>query len=196
MAQLRFESYTPGALAKYDEKALRREYSKLRSVAKKRLERLQAGGYTNTTAYKMNINRYITLDKVKSKKDLISRLSDVSRFVTARGGTVKGQKAIAKERISTLHESGYTFVNESNIKEFGNFMNFLKALFPKHPSADARIAQTLFSGYRTLRKKNMEPEQLQVVFEEWMEKNTPDSYLLRPAVTDIPESLRVKTPWD
>lgn len=195
MAVLKFKSYTPGALAKYDEKALRREYSRLRSTAKKALERLEAAGYTNTNVYRLNINRYITLDKIGSKKDLISRLSDVSRFVSSRAHMVRGQKAIAKERIATLHEHGYTFVNESNIREFGNFINFLKALFPKHPSADEHIAQTLFNGYRELRKKNIEPEQLQVIFEEWMEKNTPDVYYLKPPVTDIPENLKVKTPW-
>lgn len=195
MAQLRFESYTPGALAKYDEKALRKEYSRLRSVAQKSIQRLQQAGFTSTTAYKMNVNRYITLDKVKSKKDLISRLSDVSRFVTSRAHTVSGTKAIQRERISSLHSSGYTWVNSQNIKAFGEFMNYLKQLFPKHPSADPQTASTLFSGYRALRNRGLEPEQMQSLFTEWVQKNSPDSYFLRPAFTDIPESLRVPTPW-
>lgn len=195
MAQLRFESYTPGALAKYDEKALRREYSRLRSVAQKSIQRLQQAGFTNTTAYKMNVNRYITLDKVKSKKDLISRLSDVSRFVTSRAHTVSGTKAIQAERIESLHESGYTWINAKNIKAFGEFMNYLKMLFPKHPSADPQTASELFSGYRALRKRGFDPQKMQELFNEWLSKNSPDSYFLRPAFTDIPENLRVKTPW-
>lgn len=195
MAQLRFDSYTPGALAKYDEKALRKEYSRLRSVAQKAIQRLQQAGFTNTTAYKLNVNRYITLDKVKSKKDLISRLSDVSRFVTSRAHTVSGTKAIQKERITSLHASGYTWVNSQNIKAFGEFMNYLKQLFPKHPSADPQTASTLFSGYRALRNRGLEPEQMQSLFTAWVQKNSPDSYFLRPAFTDIPENLRVKTPW-
>lgn len=196
MAQLRFESYTPGALSRMSERELRREYSRLRSVAKKSLERLKAGGFEKTTAYKLNVNRYVTLANVRNKKDLVNRLSDLSRFVSSRAHTVSGMKAIQAERIETLQGSGYTWVNKTNIAEFGNFMNYLKQLFPKHPSADPQTASTLFSGYRALRRQGLDPEQMQAMFTEWVQKNTPDSYLLRPAFTDIPAGLRVKTPWD
>lgn len=195
MAQLRFESYTPGALSHKSERELRKEYSRLRSVADKAIKRLRQAGFTNTTAYKMNVNRYIKLAEVKSKKDLVSRLSDLSRFVSSRAHTVSGTKAIQKERISSLHASGYTWVNSQNIKEFGEFMNYLKQLFPKHPSADPQTASTLFSGYRALRNRGLEPEQMQELFTEWISKNSPDTYFLRPAFTNIPENLRVKTPW-
>ena len=196
MGVLHFESYLPSELAKMPEREIRKEYSRLRSIARKRLQRLSEGGYEMTTAYRMNQNRYRTLKELNdSPKQLAERLSDLSRFISARSSTVTGQKGIEQDRITSLHEAGYTWINRKNIKAFGEFMNYVKALFPKHPSATPELADQLFSGYRILRKREFSPESMQKLFVQFVEKQTPDSYYLQPSFKDIPAGYRSKTPW-
>lgn len=196
MGVLHFESYLPSDLAKMPEREIRKEYSRLRSVAQKRLQRLSEGGYEMTTAYKMNARKFRKLSELgDNPKQLAERLSDLSRFISARSSTVTGQKGIETERLASLYESGYTWVNRSNLREFGQFMNYLKSLFPRHPSANAEQAAQLFSGYRALRQQAISPEQMQEQFMAFIERETPDSYLLQPTFKDVPAGYKAKTPW-
>ena len=196
MGVLHFESYLPSELAKMPEREIRKEYSRLRSVAQKRLQRLSEGGYEMTTAYRMNQNRYRTLKELNdSPKQLAERLSDLSRFISARSSTVTGQKGIETERLQSLHASGYEWVNKSNLREFGQFMNYMKSLFPRHPSASAEQAAQLFNGYRALRQQAISPEQMQERFMAFIERETPDRYYLQPSFKDIPAGYKSKTPW-
>lgn len=193
---LRFDSYLPSELSKMDTRSLRKEYSRLRDIAHKRLARMGESEFKTSTAYQLNVNKYKKLKNIRSEKELISRLSDLSRFVEARSSTVTGQKGIISDRLNTLHENGYNFVNRENLTEFGRFMNYIKALFPHHPSASAGDASTMFQGYRELRKSGIGGERMQELFMQFLEKQTPDSYLLRPAFAEVPSNAKYKTPWD
>ena len=104
------------------EKEVRAEYTRLRDISQKRLKRLKAAGYEDTQLYKQNAKRFKELKDIKSQSELSRRLSDLSRFIDYKGSTVTGQKQIMKKSLKTLHTHGYTFVNASNYKEFGLFM--------------------------------------------------------------------------
>ena len=194
---LTFDSYLPSELSKRDPRELRKEYTRLRDIAQKRLKTIGASEFKTSTAYQLNVNKYKKLRNMQSEKELISKLSDLSKFVSARSSKVTGQREIIKDRLNTLHESGYFFVNKENLKEFGTFMNYIKALFPQHPSArDGGEAATMFQGYKELRNKDISAADMQELFVAFLEKNIPDSYLLKPAFTDIPSTVKKKTPWD
>lgn len=193
--KFKYDAYTPYALSQHTEKELRKEYSRMRDTAQKRLKRLKAGGFDTTAVYKLNVNRYKKLKNIGSKKDLISRMSDMYRFLSSEASKLGGMHKIEEHRIKELHEGGYTWVNQTNIKEFGTFMNFIKALYPYHPSADAETARDLLEGYREVRQEAKNPEQMQKLFEAWMEKNTPDVYLLKPSFREIPAELQIPDPW-
>ena len=196
MASLKFDSYLPSDLTKRSEKELRAEYTRLRDIAVKRLKRLGASEYKSSAAYQINKNKFIKLGQMKNADELASRLSDLSRFVSARSSSITGQRGLERDRIMALQESGYDFVNKSNLREFGLFMNYLKSLFPRHPSADAETAQQLFTGYRELRGRAKSPEDMQELFMRFLEREAPNTYFLRPSFTDVPEHLKVKTPWN
>lgn len=193
MVKLSFDRYDPQALNKHDVKELRREYSRLRSIARKRLERLETSEYNETAAYRLNRNKYVPLTQIRGKteedhSELVNKLSALADFVTARSSTVSGQRSIEKERIETLHEHGYTFVNKGNLREFGEFMQFLKARYPHVPSADETELRALFKGYKVIRAQAINAEQVQLIFDRWQNEQRPNSYYLRPQFREIPAS--------
>lgn len=120
-------AYHPQALLEgYSEKELRREYSRLRSVARKRLERFAGSEFEDSNVYRYNKGKYVPLSQVSNKGELVHLLSDVARFLTAEGGSVSGQRAIRAKAISTWNEKGYTWINKSNYAAFARFLEFAR----------------------------------------------------------------------
>lgn len=118
-------AYQPQALQEgYSEKELRREYSRLRSVARKRLERFRGSEFEDSNVYRYNKGKYVPLSQVSNKVELVHLLSDVARFLTAEAGSVSGQRAIRDKAIATWNEKGYTWVNKSNYSAFARFLEF------------------------------------------------------------------------
>lgn len=166
-----FSWYTPSNLkAMLDaggdlEKEVRKEYTRLRDISQKRLKRLAAAGYANTDIYKKNIKHYPKLKDIKTKAELAQRLSDLSRFIASRMSTVKGIKDTRSHRIRTLHEHGFTFVNDSNYADFAEFMEFYREqlLDMEYDSGDAA---ELFG---VTVKHEIDPDKFKEDFEFWME---------------------------
>lgn len=145
--------------------AVRKEYTRLRDISQKRLKRLKAAGLADTQAYLRNYKHYPKLKDIKSDSELAARLSDLARFITAKGSTVSGQKDIMKKSLSTLHETGYTFVNEGNFRDFGKFMEEYRnqMLDMSYDSGDAADL------YGVVIKHQLDPEKVKVDFEFWLE---------------------------
>lgn len=181
-----FERYDPQSLKKKSEKELRKEYSRLRSIARKRLERLETSEYNESAAYRLNRYKFKPLAEIKNENELRNRLSAVADFLKSKRSTVTGQRAIDKQIVKKLHEHGYKFVNKSNLKEFGQFMEFLKARYPHVPSADETELKELFTGYKVIRSQAINPEQVQTLFDKWQNETRPDSYYLRASFREIP----------
>ena len=145
--------------------AVRKEYTRLRDISQKRLKRLKAAGLDDTQAYLKNYKHYPKLKDIKSDSELASRLSDLARFITAKGSTVSGQKDIMKKSLSTLHDTGYTFVNEGNFRDFGKFMEEYRhqMLDMSYDSGDAADL------YGVTIKHQLDPEKVKADFEFWLE---------------------------
>lgn len=145
--------------------AVRKEYTRLRDISQKRLKRLKAVGLDDTQAYLRNYKHYPKLKDIKSDSELAARLSDLARFITAKGYTVSGQKDIMKKSLSTLHDTGYTFVNEGNFRDFGKFMEEYRnqMLDMSYDSGDAA------NLYGVVVKHQLDQEKVKVDFEFWLE---------------------------
>lgn len=174
--------YTPSEIkAKLEaggdlEKQVRKEYTRLRDISQKRLKRLAAAGYTNTEVYQRNVKHYPKLKDIKSKSELAQRLSDLSRFVGSSQSTVKGIRSRDQKTLQSLKESGYDFVNESNLKDFGDFMEQYRAqlLDMDYDSGDAAEL------YRIVEKHNLDPDKVAQDF-EWYLDNLEKAAALRRA---------------
>ena len=145
--------------------AVRKEYTRLRDIAQKRLKRLAQAGYEETEAYKRNINHYPKLSEIKTDYELMGRLSDLSRFITAKGSTVSGRKEIEQKTLETLHSHGYNFVTSDNLWDFGKFMEEyrhqkLDMLYDSGDAADL---------YGLVEKHKIDPKQVEADFNLWLE---------------------------
>lgn len=166
-----FNWYTPSNLkamlegSKDLNREVRKEYSKLRDIARKRLQRLEAAGYTETEAYRRNVNHYPKLKDIKTKSELAQRLSDLSRFIASSQSTVSGIKEREQKVLERLHENQYNFVNESNLKDFGEFMEAYRdqMLDMEYDSGDAAEV------YSIIVKHKVDPEKVKEDFEYWLE---------------------------
>lgn len=104
------------------DKEMRAEYSRLRSIAQKRLKRFEGTEWTDTMVYKYNKGKYIPVKDIKNKTQMVSLLAELARFITAETGSVSGLNENRKRNVETLHEHGYTFVTKENFRNFAEFM--------------------------------------------------------------------------
>ena len=118
-----YDVYYPYRLKQMDEGALRKEYTRLRKIANKRLNRLQASTYKETDLAKEYAGGFALLADVK---DLPRELTQLARFVASERSSVTGLKRIDKQTVETLHQHGYTFVNAKNVGQFGAFMEEMR----------------------------------------------------------------------
>lgn len=144
---------------------VRKEYTRLRDISQKRLKRLSAAGYENTDVYKKNVKHYPKLKAIKTDSELAQRLSDLSRFVGSTQSTVRGLKEREKKVLKTLKKNGYKYVNESNLSDFGEFMEYYRdAMYDlEYDSGDAADL------YTVVEKNKLDPEKVKEDFDFWLE---------------------------
>lgn len=150
---------------KEGEKMVRKEYTRLRDISQKRLKRLRAAGFNKTDIYRKNVHHYKKLKDIKSKNELAQRLSDLSRFIESKRSTVRGMRDIRYKQLESLHETGYDFVTEHNLEQFGDYMEEYRdqLLDYEYDSGEAADA------YRVAEKHKIDPEKVKANFEFWLE---------------------------
>lgn len=113
-------SYVKNALStgsKTEVKALRQEYSRLRSIAEKRLARLKASEFVDSQIVREFDNSFKTLKDMKAPFDLAYGLSNLRRFLGRKASTVTGQRDTRQKAIETFHLHGFIGINEKNYDE-------------------------------------------------------------------------------
>ena len=118
------EYYNPQYLTNnYTPSEIRKEYSRVRAIAVKRLTRLAKGGFGETSVYKYNVFNTKKLSEL-TEKQIPLALSQLARFLDNPLSTVTGQKAQRMQKIEKLQSYGYD-VNEKNFQSFVDFMELL-----------------------------------------------------------------------
>lgn len=164
-----YDEYTPYNLwTNYDEKTLRGEYSRLRSIARKRLERLQNNPEFSGAQFVKNWGvGFPTLDNIgRNKMSLAAQLSRVSNFLNAQSSTVSGIKQTYAARLENYHSVGYEFIDRSNVVEFSNFLDYLRSQHILR-YADSDSAYEFFSGYKG---NSSNAQEMSSAFEKWVSR--------------------------
>lgn len=128
--KLREEWITPQlAKAKYPSDAvLRSEYSRLRSIAMKRLSRMQGKAEAAETLAQ-HAEGFPTLKEIGSDRaDVVTALGDLSRFLSAKRSSISGIRESNKRITAALQAKGIN-VNQKDLKDYGKFMNRMKRAF-------------------------------------------------------------------
>lgn len=121
-----YSEYNPYNLQKkpYDE--LKTEYKRLYKKVQARMKTFEKRGLTRARNYKRFMNS-LKPGQIKNQTQLSHELSSLARIEASQLSTYRGEKAYTKKVIQTLHETGYTFINESNIYDFADFMEEFRA---------------------------------------------------------------------
>lgn len=102
----KYDVYTPYKMEGMTEKQIRSEYSKLRSVANKRLQRLESAGIGMRA---MEGYKFPTIAQIKSssKSTVASELASVSRWLADYRSTITGEMQFISEFKEMMRGKGY-----------------------------------------------------------------------------------------
>lgn len=130
-------TYTSTGLKTLSDKELATEYSRVRREAQERLRSFQRSSNPDireagVVAEKAGL--YLNRAQIKAATETPREaramtedlLIDAYRFVSAKTSSVSGWKNTRSKQVESLQAAGYTFINESNIKWFAQFMDYFR----------------------------------------------------------------------
>ena len=141
------DDYTPLALElTWDMKDVRKEYSRLRSIWRKRYERLLKSDYSDINLVKDRpIQRYKQLKDITSDREIYHLLSELATIIASDRTTVTGLKKREKEQMKKINELyGAELQTHEDLLNFGHFMETLRD-FAVNRIYDSDFAVDLYS---------------------------------------------------
>ena len=123
------DDYTPLALElTWDKKEVRKEYSRLRSIWRKRYERLLKSDYKDINLVKDRpIQRYKQLKDISSDREIYHLLSELATIIASDRTTVTGLKKREKEQMEHINDVyGTELKTHEDLLNFGRFMEQLR----------------------------------------------------------------------
>lgn len=138
--------YTPYYLNKHTEAELRKEYSKLRSIVRKRQERLEKSEFAELPAVK-HYGKLPRVAQIKNKQQLVYALAEAKRFLH-EDISIARFKRERKGMIAKLNANGYEFVTKQNFLSYITFMETMRTT-AQNMHFDSEPIATLFEDVTT-----------------------------------------------
>lgn len=163
------EQYTPTGLQNVPTNQIKKEYTRLRDIAMKRLNRLAASKYAGYGKAQEFLHQYAPrFQKIKDipEKRLRSALADLRYFLESPYGSVSGYRDVRRKQLQTLQEHGYDFVNEDNLDDFQDFMQYVSS---------TELGRILYSPqdpefFEEAEEKGLDKEQMKEEWLKWKEE--------------------------
>lgn len=141
------DDYTPLSLElTWDMKDVRKEYSRLRSIWRKRYERLLKSDYKDINLVKDRpIQRYKQLKDITSDREIYHLLSELATIIASDRTSITGLKQQEKEHMRHLNDIyGTNLKTHTDLLNFGKFMEQLRD-FASDRIYDSDFAVELYS---------------------------------------------------
>lgn len=141
------DDYTPLSLElTWDMKDVRKEYSRLRSIWRKRYERLLKSDYKDINLVTDRpIQRYKQLKDITSDREIYHLLSELATIIASDRTTVTGLKKREKEQMKHINDVyGTELKTHEDLLNFGRFMEQLRD-FASDRIYDSDFAVELYS---------------------------------------------------
>lgn len=100
---------------------IRKEYTRLRDILNKRIQRIQESTFANQGIAGKFPGGLPKLADI-APEDLPYLLQQAATALNSRGGSLKGLQMRQSETVKSLRERGYTNIDDSNIRAFASFM--------------------------------------------------------------------------
>ena len=171
-------AYTPGTytrigVSSLSDSELAKEYSRVRREAQERLRSFQRSSdpelrQAAVVAEKAGV--YLNRAQIKAvgggRAMMEDLLIDAYRFVSAKTSSVSGFRDVQDKQINSLQAAGYDFVNRSNLREFGQFMDW----FRSRKDSKAFGSGTVASAFNLAKKSKISSKQLQAHFKFYLQQ--------------------------
>lgn len=169
-------AYKPGTYTRIGVKTLSdaelaREYSRVRREAQERLRSFQRSRdpelrQASVVAEKAGV--YLNRAQIKAGTDnprqaralMEDLLIDAYGFVNAKSSSVSGYRDIQDKQIRSLQAKGYEFVNKSNLRQFGDFMDYFRSRKDAKSYGSGTVADT----FNKAAKQGISPKELEKHF--------------------------------
>lgn len=165
-AKLAFPSavYNPLGLKNLEAADVRKEYSRLRAIAQKRVKRLESSEWGDTRY----MRRIPELPKVRDMTDaqLRARTSDLARWIMSRTSSVSGLNRARRLAVATIDERYPKLrgrITVENWRQFGEFMEYAREVHQGRMYDSERVAEFY------TKNEGMDADDLLDEFDQWME---------------------------
>lgn len=156
--------YTPYYLNKHTEAELRKEYSKLRSIVRKRQERLEKSEFAELSEVK-HYGKLPPVAQIKNKQQLVYALAEAKRFLS-QDISITRFKRERKDMVTKLNANGYDFITKQNFTSFVEFMEAMRTI-AQNTIVDSEIIAML---YNSVSKGKISESKLQKWFTDFIKK--------------------------
>lgn len=180
--------YTPLALElAWDAKEVRQEYSRLRSIYRKRYERLIASDYSDIGLVKERpISRYKPIRQIESNREIYHLLSELATIVSS-DITVSGLKKREKEKIEHINDVfGVGLKSHEDLLNFGKFMEQVRD-FASDRIYDSDFAVELYSE-----GENLSNQKLIELYREFLKTGSRNVAKLKSSINKKAKAKRQK----
>lgn len=90
------------AMMRDNMREMRKAYTQMRDIAQKRIKRMGQTEFSQSKTYQTNKEGFKKLKEI-DPRDFAKAFSELSKFVTAKGSTVTGQRAIMEKTMKKLN---------------------------------------------------------------------------------------------
>ena len=145
---------------------LSKEYIRLRGIAVKSGQRLEAAGYKPGDAFS-----FPTLTELKAgdaevdPRVLSKELARLAKYISNPGRTVSGKKKQKAKAIETLHDSGYDFIDDDNFESFSEFMEFVRDKYGKRTITSDEVIML----FELTQKAGISKNELKAHFDDYLD---------------------------
>lgn len=180
--------YTPLALElTWNVKEVRQEYSRLRSIYRKRYERLIASEYSDIGLVKERpISRYKPIRQIESNYELYHLLSELATIVSS-DLTVSGLKKREKEKIAHIND-----VFGVGLKSHEDLLNFSKFMEQVRDFASDRIYDSDFAVELYSEGENLSNKKLLELYQEFLKTGSRNITKLKSGINKKAKAKRQK----
>lgn len=121
------DEYTPFALRKKNIRDVRKEYTRLRDIAMKRITRLEKAGLITQTAGERRREGFKKLAQLESDRDIRAGLVALYRYTQINPtGTAEGARKQRAENILEFRKRGVEWINEENYIKVLDFITSVR----------------------------------------------------------------------
>lgn len=172
MARFNYQNLNPQTISEMSDRDIRAAYSELRSIARKRADRLEAKG--------LPARRFAPLNKLMSD-DVAEELTKVSFYLRSPGSSLKAIEGEREQAALAAH--GYDI---QDVAAYGRFMEDMRYRYRNRKLPDSGLWADI---YIQAERRKMSTRTLQREFGRFLEDEE-ESYRLRDALESAPMRTR------